>query len=250
MKTYPIVKRSLSDDVKKALKEYIYSQNSTTDEKLPPETKLAEMFGVSRVTIRRVLDDLEQEGIVLRKQGKGTFINRVAVQINVPLIPGIEFRRIVERSGYEAKVRIVCVEEKEASSEVRQTLQLQNGESVVRLETIYYADQHPAIYCIDILPRKLFAQVPTLEQWGAESFFDILKSQCNIIVNRGQIEIEAVGIHKMKEDTEHFGLMKNDVLLRTSGLLYNQENQPIDCGITYYDTNRIRYNLIRGYESY
>lgn len=54
--------------------KYISDNSLSEGDKLPPEPKLTEIFQVSRITVRRAIDDLEQQGIVKKIQGSGTFV--------------------------------------------------------------------------------------------------------------------------------------------------------------------------------
>jgi GntR family transcriptional regulator len=49
-------------------------ENYKTNELIPPEGKLEEQYEVSRITVRKAIEELEREGIVIKKQGKGTFV--------------------------------------------------------------------------------------------------------------------------------------------------------------------------------
>lgn len=72
--------------------------------KLPAEDTIAQSLSVNRVTVRKALTDLEQEGIVFRIHGKGAFENLEAMQIKANIIPGNEFEQMIIDSGYKVKV--------------------------------------------------------------------------------------------------------------------------------------------------
>ena len=110
----PMSKVNLSSSVKNYLYQYIRSLEQTGNMKLPPESELSLKLGVSRVTVRRALDELENEGIILRIQGRGTFVNPEALTIQVNLMPGEEFSRLIENCGYHASVEVKAVRRKEA----------------------------------------------------------------------------------------------------------------------------------------
>ena len=95
-----MAKANLSSSVKNYLYQYIRSMDIKDNMKLPPESELSAKLGVSRVTVRRALDEMENEGIILRMQGRGTFVNPEALKIQVNLLPGEEFTRLIEQCGY------------------------------------------------------------------------------------------------------------------------------------------------------
>lgn len=73
----------LSQKVREQIQEYIQNMDLTESRKLPREDALAQMFQVSRITVRKALDDLAAEGRIFRRQGKGTFVNAEFVDCNL-----------------------------------------------------------------------------------------------------------------------------------------------------------------------
>ena len=71
----PTIRHSLTDNVKDELMRYIRRMDLSESTKLPSELTIAQNLGVSRITVCRVLGDLEQENVIFRIHGKGTFVN-------------------------------------------------------------------------------------------------------------------------------------------------------------------------------
>lgn len=63
---YMQLKQAITEDINKG----VY----TPGEKLPIETDLCDIYGVSRITVRKAVLDLVEEGLLIRQQGKGTFV--------------------------------------------------------------------------------------------------------------------------------------------------------------------------------
>ena len=134
MELHPMIKPNLSSSVKNYLYKYIRSLDLGGNTKLPPENELSSNLGVSRVTVRRALDELEKEGIVLRIHGRGTFVNPEALNIQVNLMPGEEFSRLIESCGYKASFEVADVRKLIADAEVARILQLEDGEEIYEVE--------------------------------------------------------------------------------------------------------------------
>ena len=66
--------------VKAQLLRMIQDENRFPDRCLPSERELCDMFGVSRITVRRAVADLELDGVLFRVQGKGAFVNAAKIQ--------------------------------------------------------------------------------------------------------------------------------------------------------------------------
>lgn len=250
MASLPLVKRPLSSDVKKVLKNYIYSQDMNGKEKLPSEDALARQYGVSRVTIRRALDEMEQEGLILRIHGRGTFVNKAALKMDVNILAGGEFRSMIQNSGYQTSVRLLRAATLPAPKNVAEELHLPVSEPMLCVQLLHYADQHPAILSMDYIPAAFLSEIPPAELWETTSFFGILRDYGGIAICRDRMRIQSV----LREDaakslTAFAAEMEYAALLMTQGALYDQRNRPVVFGSALFDTRYLQYSLMRSYES-
>lgn len=245
MELFPMSKANLSDNVKKYLYNHIKSMDTKKGTKLPSENTIAENLSVSRVTIRRALDDLEQEGVVFRIHGRGTFINPEALQIKANLTPGMEFSKLIEASGYTSRFEVVRFETVPADEKSARILQIEIATPIYIIEKIYYADNHPAIVSIDRFSHILLEGDMHLEDSLNKSTFDILRYKGGRIVARDKIEIESMTTKRMADFSISAKQMECDSVLAFNGVNYDQDNQPIISDTEFYNTNFIRFNLLR-----
>lgn len=113
--------------------------------RLPTEGELSDQYGVSRITIRRAVDELVGQGVVEKKQGKGTFLCSPKMSRRLGSGP-VSFTEMCQANGLEARAQLleagICVPE---SSEVREILGLRPGESAVRVKRLRYAGDRPLV---------------------------------------------------------------------------------------------------------
>ena len=109
MNREPINKQNLSDAVAEKLREYIRSSDAPRSLRLPPEAVIGESMGVSRITVRRALSDLEQEGLIQRIHGRGTFINPNISKIKATITPGQDLHQLIRESGYESRNELISL---------------------------------------------------------------------------------------------------------------------------------------------
>lgn len=240
----PFKKKNLSDEVKSYLYEYIKKMDVKLNTKLPSEDSIAQSLGVSRVTVRKALTDLEQEGIVFRIHGKGTFVNPEALQMNVNISLGTDFEQMIIDSGYEARVEMVNFETKPAGYKVADKLQIKEDDVIAIVEKIFYADEHPAIYCIDMFPIDIIEGQLTDEEVKT-SIFDLLRKKAGRIISWDKIELRASTKEQVSAKNDNINHMRNDVFLVLETINYDQENNPVLYDIEFHDTNYIRFNTIR-----
>ncbi len=105
----PILKKTLAVDAKEALYTYISEMDMSVSTKLPPEVELAAGLGVSRVTLRRALSELEYDGVLLRIHGKGTLVNPTAFHLQVDISKMLEFGENFLNSGHGSEMEGLSV---------------------------------------------------------------------------------------------------------------------------------------------
>ncbi len=136
----------------------LISERQFAGDKLPSEPELAEQFGTSRATLRQALALLEMEGLLARKHGTGTFINRQILNIPNRLEEVWDFVEMIRLAGFTPGVRHVSLALEPVSPEVAIKLELPPAAEVLSTGNIFLADDVPVIYCIDIIPANSVQQ--------------------------------------------------------------------------------------------
>mgnify|MGYP003372215638 FL=1 len=136
MATQKLRIKPLSGQAKEAILQYIEEMDLKRDNKLPREEALAEMLGVSRITIRQALNDLASEGIIFRRQGRGTFVNVDSLDIKVTFSPCMELTQMIQKSGYTPSVRLLKIRKIKRKEEICSLLQMQPDEQLVVAEKL------------------------------------------------------------------------------------------------------------------
>jgi len=120
---------------------------------LPTEEALVESFGVSRVTVRRALADLELEGVVQRRHGRGTFVREdLATAANMASLSFVDELR---HTAQQTEVRVVTLESLVPPPAVRAFLQVPHDETVVRAVRVRMAGKVPLMITEAWVPGDL-----------------------------------------------------------------------------------------------
>ena len=123
----------IADDIEKG--------NYPVGSRIPPEHELEETYQVSRVTVRRALAELTSEGLLERKQGKGTFVSTPRISQDLKSIHS--FHDSCKKNGVRAGTKVIHVTEIDADATDIQDLNLREGDRVVETLRIRSADGEP-----------------------------------------------------------------------------------------------------------
>ena len=237
--------RGLSDEVKAAIYEYIKSMDIQKSNKLPREEVMAELLGVSRITVRSALNELATEGIIFRRQGKGTFVNPEAVQMKVTLNSLELFMDMIKNSGYSPSVKVLKVETINASEAIADKLKIKTGDELISIEKLFYADDNPAVYCINYIAKGLINQSISNQEYEIP-IFELIKTRTGKTITWDKVEIYSVTNEGNENLTKYFNCDgKVKPLLLCEGVNYDDANEPIVYAYEYFDTDYVRFNLIR-----
>ena len=132
---YHQLMQRISDDIEKGT----YPIGS----RIPPEHELEETYQVSRVTVRRALSELTAEGLLERKQGKGTFVS--APRISQDLKSIHSFHDSCRQNGVRPTTRVIHVMEVPADSADITDLSVREGDRVVETLRVRSADGEPVV---------------------------------------------------------------------------------------------------------
>jgi GntR family transcriptional regulator len=130
----------LYQQLQRALRQAIENGVIAPDDALPPERDLAEMLGVSRITVRKAIDELADEGLLVRKQGSGTFVTN-RVEKNFAKLTS--FSEDMRARGREPRSVWLTKAEGTVTPEESLTLRSSPGTPVFRFHRIRYADDAP-----------------------------------------------------------------------------------------------------------
>jgi GntR family transcriptional regulator len=236
--------KSIAEQVEELLRGRIRDGTYTPGSRIPSESELSDEFGVSRATVRTVLAKLAVNGLILRKQGDGTYVNLHVREIGTHLGNLWEFVRIIETNGFKPTIKSLAIEKKAASEKEAAALAIEPGDELLSMTRLFYADERPVILANNVLPA-FFLHEPPDQIDGHLNIREILSQYChqNIAFAITDIRSELVGdeVHTM------LGKEPGSTVLALQVAFYSKQNIPLALGANYLDDDVLRLSLAQAW---
>ena len=225
------------------LRERLEAGEYAAHDQLPSESDLGELFGVSRITVRRALGTLENEGLIYRRQGLGSF----AAPPKLPqgLVRLTDFAQDMERAGLAATSRVLFHGQAAAPPAVAAALGLAEGAFVVRLDRLRLGNGDPIALDRTWLP-PFYAQFLEGRDLAKETIYRILERDYDIPIVRARYRIEAVVAGA--DEAAALRVPEGGALLALERISYTASDRPIYYQRRYYRADRVAFDLelVRG----
>ncbi len=160
--------------VKKELLKAYLTGDCQPDKKLPSERKLQSQFGISRTTLRIVLDELQREGMIYSYPGKGRYIAKKILDQQLTYLTGLS--QEIKEKGIEPNASVLYQQVEAAEPYVARQLQIPEGSRIFRLKRLRYAEKKPVTIEETHIPINLCPSIVNVDFHQA-SLYDFLSAQ-------------------------------------------------------------------------
>jgi GntR family transcriptional regulator len=197
---------------------------------LPTYAELAESVGVSLITVRRALDELERAGKVRRHQGLGTFLARPRI-LSEPARAGSLLGTLAEGEQPPAAdsldTRILDIRRGLPSADIARALQIRTDSQVWQLRRQRMIDGRPAVVETSVIPTSLAPELDRLvgEQQG--SLYDLLGREYGLVDEFEEQYLEV--IMPTQEERRLLSIPSRTQVVRIRGLSMDKTGTPFDC---------------------
>jgi GntR family transcriptional regulator len=217
---------------------------------LPSEDELARQFNVSRATVRGALGKLESAGIILRRQGVGTFLDRSVASSPVPVRGWLDearsFMDLIRDSKRDAARKVIDTRT-EPAGEIAECLGIQANDPIVAIEKLFYSESVPMIHSVNVVPLSLVepAVVRRADELyeTSESTYQFLDRWCHVRVNHQRSEIRAVPAEEAI--ARQLGCQPGIPLLRVEEVGYTSDAQPVFYGLNHFRGDMVSFQQVR-----
>jgi GntR family transcriptional regulator len=210
--------------------------------KLLSEPELALQLGVSRATLREAMRAFEEQGLIRRRQGVGTFVVRhqQIIDTGVEVLESIE--SIAARMGLQVSMGMLNIEHLDADPEQAGMFARPVGTPLVRLTRVINAEERPVAYLIDMLPVEILPD-NGLKEGFTGSVLDWLLKRGTPQLDHSKTEIQAVAAPS--DIARALQIQRGDVLLKFTAKLYTAGGNLVDHSSSYHLPGYFRFHVVR-----
>ena len=212
--------KQLKDLLLQEIKEGIYKAN----QKIPTELELREKYQISRMTVRKALAELVEEGVLAKKQGKGTFVCQRKVTKDMKKLQS--FSEMCAHMGMKAGGRMLENRLEPASEKIARLLNVEKGSQVIYISRVRYADGMPMAIERNYFPLKYAFLLE--ERFDDNSLFTFLKEHSHTAVEISEKWIELC--KATAAEAELLQMAKGTSMLFIKSVAYTAEKEPIYVG--------------------
>ena len=209
--------KQLKDLILKEIEEGRLKPN----QKIPTELELSERYQISRMTVRKSLAQLVDEGILAKKQGKGTFVQEP--KMTEDLSSPNSFTNLCKRNGKVPGGRTLKFILEEATDRDLKELKLEPGEQVIRVERLRLADNMPVMLENLYFPGHL--KNILVENLDDTSLYQILHDKYGLVTGNSVMEFEISEANSY--EAALMEIRAGSPLLLVREIVYDQYGQPL-----------------------
>lgn len=228
----------LYTQIKEALRAKILDGSYQAHQRLPSESEMIDAFGVSRITVRQAVSDLQKEGLLFKIHGKGTFVATPKVSQELTHLQG--FGEAMHRLGHETSSQVLALGLAKGNAVVCQKLGLDEGATVTEICRVRYLNREPVSVDYSYLAPDIGAKL-SKSSLGERDLFSLLENELGRRLHSADVEIDATSASE--QVAAALKIKPGAPVLRIERLTYAAHAQPLVFEYLHYRSENFKYKL-------
>ena len=221
------------------LKERVQLGIWAPGDQIPGEQDLCKIYGVSRTVVRQSLLELELEGAIIRRKGKGTFISKPKISEGlVQKLTGF-YQDMVEH-GLKPVTKVLYHGVGSANDKVARYLGLEPGEEVIEIRRLRFINDEPMLVVTTYVPFELCPALATVDLTD-RSLYEFLESEAGIVLGKGRRYIEAVQADET--EAQLLGVQRGAPLLLLDSISFSEDGRAVEYYHALHRGDRSRFEV-------
>lgn len=227
-------KLPLYAQIERNLRDLIQSGRLQPGQNVPPEWELAGLYGVSRLTVRRALDDLVRQAWLNRRHGVGTFVSRPAVAAIAPSRLSFTQEMLAigrKPSSLLLSSRVVPADLDTATRKAAILLHLDERAPLIEVDRVRLADDLPILLETAYLSSQRFPGLENDEALANGSLYERMSARFSVVVARVDQTLKPVLLNAAQ--ARILGARPGSPSILSEGISYTAEGEAVECSWSY-----------------
>ncbi|KKI90868.1 GntR family transcriptional regulator [Bacillus sp. SA1-12] len=214
--------------LKESIRSSILNGQLKYGEKIPTEIELSESHKISRITVRKAILELVEEGYLIKKQGKGTFVSKPKIERKI--VHFLSFSDACKANGLKAGSKVIKKEIIQPTPKDQEKLQLDENDAMVYIQRVRYGGDSPVMLENNYFSYKNYHFL--LSENLETSLYQTLEEKHQIKPSHsGELSLEIV--RATEDQAELLEVATGEPLFYMDTVIFDEHNRPVHIGKQY-----------------
>ena len=216
------------------IKEDILSEKYKPNEQLPFEKELCEKYNVSKMTVKKALDLLVNDGLIIKRRGSGTFVKDITEKEIQRIIEKKQFSGLTTTSiGHKVTSKVLEFKIINATKEIADILKIEEDEFIYFVHRVRYVDDKAVVIEKTYIPLNLIPGMKLADV--KKSIYGYIKDKLGLNIQSAHSTVRAMKSDEL--DRKYLNLEKNEPILEVERVAYLDNGKVFE-----YSFSRHRYD--------
>ncbi|GAF20387.1 transcriptional regulator, GntR family [Bacillus sp. JCM 19047] len=233
---------AMHQQIKENIIEKIEANEYAPQSQLPTEAEFCDTYGVSRTTVRTALQQLSQEGYVVRRQGQGTFVAEPKIRTNLSQTV-TSFTEQVTSQGKKPFIKVLSLQVIPADEELSHLLHTDANAAIQKVIRVRYVDEKPLQYEIAYVPWTIAPGIT--EEQCSVSLYSTLRDHYSVRIARTEEHLQLTTMDP--SIAKHLASEEQTPCFYLETLAYLEDGTIAEHSQTYFHGERASFQIERHY---
>jgi len=217
-------KLPLYDQIERNLRDLVINGHLKPGQTMPAEWDLVELYGVSRLTVRRALDELVRQNWLERKHGVGTFVRQpIMASIAASKLSFTEQMNAIGRKPGSKHISHCVVP---ATDKIARALRIEEGDPIIEITRVRLADNVPIMLETACLSTTRFPSLADHDWTKDQSLYKMLNEECGVIISAVDNTIKPVLL--TETEARYIKSKAGSPALLSETVAYTRDGTPVE----------------------